>query len=134
MGYSEIGRKIQQAREEAGLSQGELAVRIGCTQSALSNYELGKRRLQLAKLEEIAQALRKPLNYFLESSADRYWRDQALLLEDPRLREIVIQAAELPLEDKERVLEYIKWRRSKILSTFGDTMEVWEGSRFSLRG
>jgi len=134
MGYSEIGRKIQQAREEAGLSQGGLAVRIGCTQSALSNYELGKRRLQLAKLEEIAQALRKPLNYFLKSSADRYWQDQALLLEDPRLREIVMQAAELPLEDKERVLEYIKWRRSKILSTFGDTMEVWEGSRFSLLG
>ncbi len=51
MGYSEIGRKIQQAREEAGLSQGELAVKIGCTQSALSNYELGKRRLQLSKLE-----------------------------------------------------------------------------------
>ncbi len=45
-----------------------------------------------------------------------------------------MQAAELPLEDKERVLEYIKWRRSKILSTLGDTMEVWEGSRFSLLG
>jgi transcriptional regulator with XRE-family HTH domain len=65
-----IGKRIQQAREELGITQQELAARLGCTQAALSNYELGKRRLYLANLEQIASALGKPLNYFTEPAAD----------------------------------------------------------------
>ena len=62
--YRDIGKKIQKAREEAGLSQEELASRLGYTQAALSNYELGKRRLYLANIEQIARELNKPLSYF----------------------------------------------------------------------
>ena len=65
-----IGAKIQQAREELGVTQQELAARLGCTQAALSNYELGKRRLYLANLEKIASVLRKPLSYFTEPVVD----------------------------------------------------------------
>jgi transcriptional regulator with XRE-family HTH domain len=65
-----IGTRIQQAREELGITQQELASRLGCTQAALSNYELGKRRLYLANLEQIATALGKPLSYFTEPAAD----------------------------------------------------------------
>jgi transcriptional regulator with XRE-family HTH domain len=66
----DIGTKIQQAREELGITQQELAAKLGCTQAALSNYELGKRRLYLANLERIASALRKPLSYFTEPAVD----------------------------------------------------------------
>ena len=65
-----IGIRIQQAREERGITQQELAARLGCTQAALSNYELGKRRLYLANLERIANALEKPLSYFTEPAVD----------------------------------------------------------------
>ena len=67
MVYRSIGIKIQGARQELGLTQQELASRLGCTQAALSNYELGKRRLYPASLEQIANVLGKPLSYFLES-------------------------------------------------------------------
>jgi transcriptional regulator with XRE-family HTH domain len=67
MVYRDIGMRLQQARQELGLTQEELAARLGCTQAALSNYELGKRRLHLAGLEQIAQILGKPLSYFIES-------------------------------------------------------------------
>lgn len=70
MVYPSIGMRIQQAREELGITQQELASRLGCTQAALSNYELGKRRLHLANLERIASALGKPLSYFTEPAAD----------------------------------------------------------------
>ena len=70
MVYRGIGMKIQQAREELGITQQELATKLGCTQAALSNYELGKRRLYLANLERIASALGKPLSYFTEPAAD----------------------------------------------------------------
>jgi len=69
MVYRSIGMRIQQARQELGLTQEELAAKLGCTQAALSNYERGKRRLYLASLEQIANILGKPLSYFLESLA-----------------------------------------------------------------
>ena len=65
-----IGMRIQHAREELGITQQELAAKLGCTQAALSNYELGKRRLYLANLERIADALGKPISYFTEPAAD----------------------------------------------------------------
>ena len=65
-----IGARIQQAREELGMTQQELAARLGCTQAALSNYELSKRRLCVANLEQIASALGKRLSYFTEPVTD----------------------------------------------------------------
>ncbi len=65
-----IGTRIQHAREELGITQQELAAKLGLTQAALSNYELGKRRLYLANLERIASALGKPLSYFTQPVAD----------------------------------------------------------------
>jgi len=80
----EIGGKIKQAREESGLTQLELAARLKCTQSALSNYELGKRKLNLTLLIEIAQMLNKPIDFFTESTAeDRNEENASLRL--PRL-------------------------------------------------
>jgi transcriptional regulator with XRE-family HTH domain len=69
MVYRSIGIKIQEARQELGLTQQELASRLHCTQAALSNYELGKRRIDFASLEQIVNILGKPLSYFLESLA-----------------------------------------------------------------
>ena len=65
-----IGMRIQRVREELGIAQRDLAARLGCTQAALSNYELGKRRLYLANLERIASVLGKPLSYFTEPVTD----------------------------------------------------------------
>ena len=69
MVYRKIGIKIQEARQELGLTQQELASRLNCTQAALSNYELGKRRIDFGLLEQIVDILDKPLSYFLESLA-----------------------------------------------------------------
>jgi len=67
MSFKSIGLKIQSAREEKGLSQEQLSKAMGCSQSALSNYEKGKRRLYLSQLEALAKILDKPLDYFVES-------------------------------------------------------------------
>jgi len=132
--YQQIGRRIQAAREEAGLSQAELAQRIGCTQSALSNYELGKRRLPLATLEQIARALGRPLSYFLEMGGQRPPGDGVfrLLLEDRLLQGILMAAAELPAEERRLVLDYIRWRR-RLFSDPGEAVGVWAGAK-SLKG
>jgi len=111
--YKTIGKKIQKAREEAGFSQEELASRLGYTQAALSNYELGKRRLYLANIEQIARELNKPLSFFLDEptlAAQEIHKEN----KDEIQEEIVKLLSELPVEEKSNLLEYIKWRRDRL--------------------
>jgi len=52
-----LQRLLQQARTEAGLTQVELAVRLGKPQSFVSKYESGERRLDLVELQQICTAI-----------------------------------------------------------------------------
>ena len=129
MPHRAIGRRIQQAREESGLSQEELAAKLGITQSALSNYERGKRKLCCATMIQISNVLDKPLSYFAGHTAGNQRADQAFqLLEDNRLREILLVAAELPAEDREAILQYIKYRRNLLFADIASIAEVWHPS------
>lgn len=47
-----------EARHTAGLTQVELAARLGRPQSFVSKYETGERRLDAVELIEVAEALR----------------------------------------------------------------------------
>jgi transcriptional regulator with XRE-family HTH domain len=111
--YKDIGKKIQRAREEADLSQEELASKLGYTQAALSNYELGKRRLYLANIEQIARELNKPLSYFLEESAVTA-NAEPREPQDETISEIIKLLSELPPEERKYLLEYIQWRRDRL--------------------
>jgi transcriptional regulator with XRE-family HTH domain len=48
---------LRQARERAGLSQRELADRLGCSQPAISQAEAGGASLSIATLQRFADAL-----------------------------------------------------------------------------
>lgn len=62
----EIGSKIKSAREECGLSQGELAEIIGFKSAVpISLYETNKRRINAIRLWQISQVVNMPINYFL---------------------------------------------------------------------
>jgi len=68
--YAELAKAITQLRIEQGLTQSELAKRIGTTQSAISRIEsLDYGRIEFQTLEKIAAALGKRLHVsFLEAS------------------------------------------------------------------
>jgi len=104
---------IQKAREEADLSQEELSSRLGYTQAALSNYELGKRRLYLANIEQIAKELNKPLSYFMDDSAIVTNPNQEIP-QGETISEINKLLLELPPEERKYILEYIKWRKGRL--------------------
>ncbi|MGB4548680.1 MAG: helix-turn-helix transcriptional regulator [Syntrophales bacterium] len=112
--YEEIGKKLQRAREEAGLSQEELARKLGCTQASLSNYELGKRRLYLADLQRIGQILGKPVTYFLEDSEDELPArdDLKSILKDPYIREVLSAVRDLKPAQRKSVMDFILWQKS----------------------
>jgi ribosome-binding protein aMBF1 (putative translation factor) len=62
-GYREfkIGVLLKQAREQAGLSQEELAKRIGTKKTAISRIENHAQDIKLSTIQKVARALGKNL-------------------------------------------------------------------------
>lgn len=60
-----VGELVRQAREEAGLSQIELARATYRRRATISNIETGKSEATLLTLVRIADALNKPVSFFL---------------------------------------------------------------------
>ena len=63
--YKKLGKRIQSARRETGLSQEQLAEAIGKSPSAVSTIETGKRGASLETLIRIANALQVSADYLL---------------------------------------------------------------------
>lgn len=116
MGFKEIGRKIQAAREERGMTQVDLSQVLGITQAALSNYELGKRRLYLNQIEQIAGVLGKTLDYFIEeanpSAHQTGTDDRAETLETLGCRLSALSPQELSAVHE--FLDFLEWRRRHV--------------------
>ena len=53
---------VRSARESCGLTQRELAMRMGSTQSIVARWETGEHQLTLATLDRIANALGVPMH------------------------------------------------------------------------
>lgn len=63
-----IGLKVKSARREKGLTQEQLAERIGKAVETLSNIERGAALTGLETLAQIAQVTDKPMVFFFEQS------------------------------------------------------------------
>jgi transcriptional regulator with XRE-family HTH domain len=64
-----IGRTVEESRRSAGLTQAELARRIGTTQPAISKIESGRTLPGIELLERVARATGRPITLILGSSA-----------------------------------------------------------------
>ena len=53
-----LQRLLRQIREEAGLTQIDLAAKLNRPQSFISKYESGERRLDILELREVCKALK----------------------------------------------------------------------------
>lgn len=70
--YRAIGERIQQAREQAGLTQEQLAVRIGYkSATAMSFIEAGERRLRVGDLQKIADTLKQDYNFLMTGKTEK---------------------------------------------------------------
>lgn len=116
MNLKELGQKIQIAREENNMSQEELAQAIGCSQSALSNYEKGKRHIYLAQLEKLSAALGKPLDYFVEKQPVE--NNKVLISNEHNsqfldLMNDIFKLSDEKINDVKDYVEFLKWKQSK---------------------
>lgn len=68
--YSLFLEQLRKAREEKGLTQTELAEKLGQTQSFISKVERGERRLDVVELRAFCKAIGVSFNTFV-SELDR---------------------------------------------------------------
>lgn len=66
----DIAKRIRQAREEAHLSQEELAQAVGVSDKSISAYEKSRSIPPVNKLKKIAESTHHPLNYFTDENID----------------------------------------------------------------
>jgi ribosome-binding protein aMBF1 (putative translation factor) len=66
---AEVGERIREAREAAGLSQRELARRMGTSQAAIGRLEAGRVGATLTTLQRVATALGLEVNVELRPTA-----------------------------------------------------------------
>lgn len=58
-----VGERVKAARKQAGMTQGELAERLGISYVGVSQWESGRRNPKGSTLERIAEVLDVPLGY-----------------------------------------------------------------------
>ncbi len=71
----ELGRRLMQVREAAGLKQAELARKITWSQAVLSRVESGERELSADELKTVMEAIGSPEALQLSKSLSREWRE-----------------------------------------------------------
>src|SRR5688500_3046864 len=65
---AEVGERVREAREAAGLSQRDLAARMGTSQAAIARLEAGGVGATLTTLQRVATALGLALSIELRST------------------------------------------------------------------
>ena len=71
----EVGRRLTQVREAAGLKQAELARKITWSPAVLSRVESGERDLSPDELKTVMEAIGTPEALHLATALDREWRE-----------------------------------------------------------
>jgi transcriptional regulator with XRE-family HTH domain len=79
--YQYVGAALTTAREQAGITQPQLAKQLRKPQSFISNYERGQRRIDVLELLRIADALKADVRIILADIVRRRSEGKA-----PRLR------------------------------------------------
>ncbi len=69
---SSVGNKIKILRKTRGLTQQQLADKLGIQRATISNYEIGRRSPHLKELENIANVLGVTMEYFSVGSSTSY--------------------------------------------------------------
>ncbi len=90
-----LGKRIQQARKEFGLTQTQLAYRMGISPQSISAFESGRIVPERKYLEKIAQFTHKPLFFFTgEKAAEALAKVESMLTELAELKKILEKIVE----------------------------------------
>lgn len=98
-----VGRRLLDARRAVGLSQREIAGRLGVTHVAYGDFERGRSAISVEHLLTVAEVLGRPVSYFVGVV------DPGLSGLDELTREIVELVQFLPARERLAVLTYARF-------------------------
>jgi transcriptional regulator with XRE-family HTH domain len=64
--YKDFLTRLIEARKQAGLTQVDVAKRLGKAHSFISKCELGERRVDFVELQQLAKIYNKDLSFFCD--------------------------------------------------------------------
>ena len=97
-----IGSRMKMRREELGMTQTQLAEKIGVTKGAIGNYETDANSPKASMMYKIFEALQCDANYLYQD--DMFDAASVMLPEDER--EILRLYKQLNQEGKEKLADY----------------------------
>jgi len=105
-----IGARVRTYRLTAGLSQTDLAKRLGVTFQQVQKYENGKNRISAGKVSAIAEALKVRPDQILGTNGgnQRGTGIDPLSLRDHSLNKLLITMAKLPATRRRAIVEALR--------------------------
>lgn len=107
-GRARLGERLREAREYVGLTQDEVAKRLGVPRTALSNIEAGQRKVDALELITLAKLYQRPTTWFTEEG------EAATLPALPKeVAHLARAAAALSSRDREELARFADFLRAR---------------------
>jgi len=107
-----LGRRLRNRRRLMGLTQSQLAQKVGVRFQQIQKYESGANRISAARLWGFSQALEVPVAYFFEGLTSTRPRDGLddgrELMDRPESRDLIKVFYELDERPRRRLLDLAK--------------------------
>lgn len=106
-----VGKRIRHRRWMVGMTQQQLAERVGIKFQQIQKYETGMNRVSASRLWDISEALGAPVSFFFEGLADGAQGGQARgsvpgdILADKEALELVRSYYAIPETQRRRLFE-----------------------------
>ena len=136
---TDLGKKIRQARQKAGLSQRELGRKIGLSDKTVSAYELNRATPPISKLKKIAEATNVSLNNLIGVEKIKFEDQKDITVLTKEIKDLRRTLKELVEKTKEKVTEvfsiedFDREKFLKIIQTLG-TLKQEKRIGWSLKG
>ena len=102
--FRDLGRRLAELRKEQGMTQGQLAEQVQCSQQTIAEYEAGRMNVPVWRLLTIADALGIGVDDLLKDSGNGSRKRGPA----SRLERLAAQAAKLPRTRQRFVIEMLE--------------------------
>jgi transcriptional regulator with XRE-family HTH domain len=104
----ELGRRLAQLRQEAGLTQQAMAAELGIAQQTLAHYEVGRLRLPVVLVPKLAARFGVPTDVLLGVTSARASMASGKRGPTPKLQRQLERLSRLPKAEQQVVLAMLE--------------------------
>ncbi|MEL6208133.1 MAG: helix-turn-helix transcriptional regulator [Pseudomonadota bacterium] len=100
-----VGKRVRHRRWMVGMTQQQLAQKVGIKFQQIQKYETGMNRISASRLWDIAHALDVPVSFFFEGLGQEAESPEADMLADKEALELVRSYYAIPEHQRRRLFD-----------------------------